>query len=277
MQAVKLACERPDACGRSLSHWDCAEIARQLVAEAVVPSISTETVRRLLERQHLKPWRYHLWLSPKVPRDAHFLAQVQEVIDLYTRPLAEHEVVLSVDEKTNLQPRPRTSATRAATPKQPMRVEQEYQRVGAVNLLAAFNTRTGQVTGVTASRKRQAEFIELLELLEAQTPSTVTTIHVVMDNVRMHTGKQVQAWLAEHPRFVCHFTPVHCSWLNQIEQWFSILQRKRLRVVDFASLAQLGTRLHQFIEQWNARAHPFQWTTQSAAKVRAKCGLSSAA
>jgi hypothetical protein len=98
---VKMACERPDDRGRSLSFWDCREMARQLVAEGVVPSISPDTVRRVLEHHHLKPWRHHLWLSPKVPRDEAFAAAVQDVSDLYTRPLGDDEVVLCVDEKTS--------------------------------------------------------------------------------------------------------------------------------------------------------------------------------
>ena len=95
---VKMACERPDDRGRSLSFWDCREMARQLVADGVVPSISPDTVRRVLEHHHLKPWRHHLWLSPKVPRDEAFAAAVQEISDLYTRPLGADEVVLCVDE-----------------------------------------------------------------------------------------------------------------------------------------------------------------------------------
>jgi transposase len=148
-----------------------------------------------------------------------------------------------------------------------VRVEHEYRRVGALNLLAAFDTRTGRVYAVTAERKRQVEFIQLLEKREAEIPATVTTIHVVLDNVRMHTGQQVRHWLAAHARFVFHFTPVHCSWMNQIEQWFGILQRKRLRIVDFAGTAALGERLQAFVAEWNRQAHPFQWTKQSLAKL----------
>ena len=99
----------------------------------------------------------------------------------------------------------------------------------------------------------------------------MTTIHMVLDNLRMHKGKQVQAWLAKHPRFVFHHPPVHCSWMNQVEQWFSILQRKRLRIADFADKAELAERLLAFIREWNRDAHPFNWTTKSVAKVMAKC------
>src|SRR5690348_363216 len=106
LHLVKIACERPDKWGRSLSQWDCRELAAQLVRDGVAERISADTVRRILENHHLKPWRHHLWLSPNVPRDADFAARVQQISDLYTRTLASHEVVLCVDEKTNLQPRP---------------------------------------------------------------------------------------------------------------------------------------------------------------------------
>jgi transposase len=254
-----------------LSQWDCQELAEQLVRDHVVASISPNTVRRILENHQLKPWRHHMWLSPTVPRDAAFAACVQNICDLYTRPLAPHEMVLSVDEKTNLQPRPRRTPTKAACPGRPMQVEHEYGRCGALNLFAAFDTRTGQVYGYTAERKRQKEFIEFLEILDREIAPEITVIHVVLDNLRMHKGKQVQAWLAEHPRFVFHHPPVHCSWMNQVEQWFSILQRKRLTIVDFANKAELAEKLHQFIAQWNDKAHPFNWSTKSVAKIMAKC------
>ena len=112
-----------------------------------------------------------------------------------------------------------------------------------MNLFAAFDTRTGTVYAHTAERKRQAEFIEFLERLDREIPAEVTEVHLVMDNLRMHTGKQVQAWLARHPRFKFHHPPVHCSWMNQVEQWFSILQRKRLAIADFADKAALAERL----------------------------------
>ncbi len=276
MYVVKIACERPDELGRSLSQWDCTEIARQLVRDAVVPSISAETVRRILLSHRLKPWRQKMWLSPKVPRDAAFAAQVQEICDLYTRPLRADEVVLCADEMTSLQPRPRKSKTLPTAQDQPTRVEHEYGRCGALNLFAAFNTRTGKVYGMTAPRKRQSEFIAFLEQLDGEIPESITTIHIVLDNLRMHKGKQVQAWLAKHARFVFHHPPVHCSWMNQVEQWFSIVRRKRLRIVDFASKELLAQRLAAFISEWNEIAHPFNWTSKSVAKVMAKCQIEDA-
>jgi transposase len=268
---VKIACERPDDVGRSLSHWDCADLARQLVADHVVDSISPQTVQRILASHKLKPWRKHLWLSSGMPRDGDFCKRVKNICTLYTRKLAAHEMVLCVDEKTSLQPRTRKSPTLPAKPGMPVRVEHEYERKGALNLFAGFDTRTGKVYAHTAERKRQKEFIEFLEKLDRDIPEHITKVHLVMDNLRMHTGKQVQAWLEKHPRFQFHHPPVNCSWMNQIEQWFSILQRKRLAIADFADKAHLAERLHAFVNEWNEHAHPFNWTGKSVAKIMAKC------
>ena len=239
----------------------------------IVECISPDTVRRILEHHKLKPWRKHLWLTPKVPHDEAFCATVRHICDLYTRPLAPHEVVLCVDEKTSLQPRTRLAPTRPAQPGVPVRVEHEYERKGALNLFAAFDTRTGKVYGQCHERKRQAEFIQFLEHLDREIPAQVTVINLVMDNLRVHKGKQVQIWLAAHPRFQFHFTPVHCSWMDQVEQWFGILQRKRFGIADFASKADLKEKILQFIEQWNRYAKPFKWTRRSFDKVLAKAEL----
>ena len=244
-----------------------------MVREGVVAAISTDTVWRILDSHQLKPWRHHMWLSSKVPRDEAFARNVKEIVDLYTRELPANEIVLCVDEKTSLQPRTRKAPTRPAKPGLPILVEHEYERKGALNLFAAFNARTGQVHGHTAERKRQQEFIEFLEKLDREIPANVTLIHIVLDNLRMHKGKKVQAWLAQHPRFQFHFPPVHCSWMNQVEQWFSILARKPLAIADFADKAELAEKLQTYIVQWNEKAHPFHWTTKSVAKVMAKCGV----
>jgi transposase len=271
LHIVKLACERPDPCGRSLSLWDCQQIAEQLAREGLVASISRESVRLRLKRNKLKPWRYKMWLSSRVPRDQAFRERVQAICSFYTRPLAEDERVLCLDENTNLQPRPRLSPTRAGCPGQVTLLEHEYKRAGALNLFAAFDTRSGQVWGYMGERKRQIEMIAFLNQLDADIPASVRKVYVVLDNVRMHTGKQVQEWLSAHPRFVWVHPPVHCSWMNQVEQWFGILKRQRLRLVDFASKAALSERIRTFIQQWNERAHPFRWTTRSFDKILAKC------
>jgi transposase len=271
VQVVKLACERPETAGRSLSQWDCLEIRRQLIDEGLVDSIGRESIRRILAGHQLKPWRVHAWLSPKVPRDEAFGKQVEILCDLSTRELEPHEMVLCMDEMTSLQPRPRSTPTRPAVRGRPVQYEHEYSRCGAVNLFAAFDTRSGHVWGTTARRKRQVELIQLLEKIDGEAPAEKTLIHVVLDNVSTHHGQLARQWLADHRRFRFAFPPVHCSWMNQVEQWFSILRRKRLRIVDFRDLDHLQQSLHQFIAEWNEVAHPFRWTTKSFAKVMAKC------
>ena len=270
LHLVRRACELPEEAGRSLSQWDCAELARQLVIDEVVAAISPQAVQRILAANRLKPWRSHVWLHPRTPRDATFAAQVRAVADLLTRLLGDDEVVLSLDEMTSLQPRPRRVPTRPAQPGRPVQVEHEYQRAGAAHLFAAFDTRSGRVYGVTTRRKRQVEYLMLLEHLAQAIPASVTTVHLLADNVSVHHGKLVQRWLAAHPRFVAHVTPVHCSWMNPVEQWFGILRRKRLRSPSFADLVALQQAIHQFIAEWNEIAHPFRWTSASFEKVLAK-------
>ena len=196
MELVRMACQMPAEKGRSLSLWDCTELARELKREGIVPSISGQTVQRILAHHRLKPWRSHVWLGMKAPRDADFIARTKNICDLYTRPLEPYEVVLSVDEKTSIQPRPRMAATRPPQPGRPAQIEHEYKRAGAVNLFAAFNTRTGKVLGKTYGRKRQVEFIDFLEHVDRSIPGEITVIHIVCDNVSTHHGKKAKAWLA---------------------------------------------------------------------------------
>jgi hypothetical protein len=192
-------------------------------------------------------------------------------MELYTREFGDDEVGYSLDEKTSLQPRTRSHATKAPLPgNQPALLEHEYARKGALQLFAAFNLRTGQVVGVLRRRKRQVEFIELLEAIDAKHPASIRVIHLVCDNVSVHHGKLVKAWLTRHPRFQMHFTPVHCSWMNQVEQWFSILQRRRLTAPNSEDLQDLEHKILVFIQQWNEQAHPFRWSKRSFDKVLAK-------
>jgi hypothetical protein len=275
---VKLACELPDQVERSLSLWTCAELARTAVERGVVDSISPQSVQRILASQKLKPWRVHHWLSAKVAMDEAFRGTVLDVLDLYTRPLTPQEQIWSLDEKTSLQPRTRSAPNLPAQPGNvPVHVEHEYTRKGALQLFAAFNTQTGITLGILRRRKRQVEFIELLDAIDAQASADVVSVHIVCDNISIHKGKLVRAWLDRHPRFHMHFTPVHCSWMNQVEQWFSILQRKRLTAPNFADLDQLQERILAFIAEWNQHAHPFGWTKRSFDKILAKVDTAIAA
>jgi hypothetical protein len=180
-------------------------------------------------------------------------------------------MVLGADEHTRLPPRTPTAPTLAAPPGQPVRVEHEYLRTGALNLLAGFDTRTGKVYATTAARKRQVECIAFWEPGDRERTPTLTTIHVVLDHVRRPTGTQVQAWFAKHPRVGWPFPPVHCSWMNPVEPWFSIVQRKRLQIADVADKQHLAERLMAVVAEWHAHAHPCRWSTPSVANVMATC------
>jgi hypothetical protein len=159
-----------------------------------VDEISVSTVRRILAAHQLKPWRHHLWLYPKQPRDATFYSTVAELIDLYVRPLGEDELVLSVDEKTSLQPRPRRHPARPAqAPNMPNRHEPEYKRAGALNLFAAFDTRSGQVYGQGYARKRQQEFIAFLEHLDQEIAEDRKAMHLICDNVSASGSPSIHA------------------------------------------------------------------------------------
>jgi DDE superfamily endonuclease len=235
---VKLACERPDDRDRSLSTWFCSELARQLVADGVVDSISATTVQRILASHKLKPWRTHMWLSPKAPRDAEFYERVKEIIALYTRPLGDHEVVLSVDEKTSLQPRTRSHATKPPLPGNiPNHVEHEYQRCGALQLFAAFDTHSGKVYGDTFDRKRQKEYITFLENLDAEIPPTVTTVHLVLDNVSTHHGKK-SASLASGAFAIC--PPLYASSFLVDESGRAVVQHSAAQAVPHRRLQEQG-------------------------------------
>jgi transposase len=196
---------------------------------------------------------------------------VADLMALYTRPLRPDEVVLSGDEKPSLQPRPRCAPTLPAQPQHlPNRVEHEDKRAGALNLLAAFDTRSGMVYGHCDDRQRQQEFMTFLEALDAEIDERLHTIHLIGDKGSTPHGQDVRKWFAKHPRFVVHVTPVPCAWMNQVEQWFSLLQRKRLRIIDVDSRDHLRAKIQQFIPEWNQHAHPCNWSTTSVAKVMAK-------
>jgi len=214
-----------------------------------------------------------MWLSEKKPRDQAFCDSVREVTDLYLRPLGKNEMVLCLDENTSIQARKRIAEPEGAKPGKaekagkPVLFEHEYKRNGAINLFGAFDTRSGKVYGRCYSRKRQIECIDFLEYLDKEIGKEITIIHIVCDNVSTHHGKEVTKWIEHHPRFQMHFTPVHCSWMNQIEQWFGILKRKRLVISHFQSKDDLQNSLYLFIEQWNEQAHAFKWDEKTRIKL----------
>jgi hypothetical protein len=151
----------------------------------------------------------------------------------------------------------------------PTRHAPAYKRAGALHLVAACDTRAGTVYGHCYDRKRQRECMAFVDALALESEERVRTIHLVCDHVSTPHGQEVQQWVTHPPRVVMHFTPVHGSWRNQVAQWFSILQRQRVRSIDVESKDPLDAKIRQFIHAWNHQAHPFNWSTQSGAKVMA--------
>ncbi|MFN8506109.1 MAG: transposase [Dehalococcoidia bacterium] len=194
---MKIACELPAERDAPLSQWDCTEIARQLQDDGIVKQISRETVRRVLARHSLRPWRVQA-SSHRKSRATSSTASRWPTSSRSTPGRSPPMNGCCAWMKTSLQPRPRTAPTHPAAPGRPVRMEHEYGRRGALNLFAAFDTRCGQVLARTASRKRASEFVGFLEYLDASLDPSLT-IHLVLDNLRVHKGKLATAWFREHP------------------------------------------------------------------------------
>ena len=177
---------------------------------------------------------------------------------LYHDPPAD-TVLFSVDEKTAMQARSRKRATRPVRPGQLERREFEYIHHGTVSLMAAMNVTTGTVHHKIITRNDSTTFIEFLTEL-AQTIDPTKKIHRILDNGSSHTSKQTRTWLREHPRFTVTYTPVHASWLNMVEIFFSIMTRRMLHRGDFASRNDLANKITTFIQTYNKTAKPFRWT-----------------
>jgi hypothetical protein len=262
--AVKaLACELPARCGRPLSQWSQRELQREVLTQGLVAEISGTTIWRWLSADAIRPWRVRSWLFP---RDPAFAVKAARILDLYERrwegvPLGPTEYVLSADEKTSIQARIRCHATQPPGPATPMRVEHEYTRGGAWAYHAAWDVHRAKVFGGCAPATGIAPFGRLVAHVMSQEPyRSATRVFWVVDNGSSHRGERAITRLqTEWPTLVLVHTPVHASWLNQIEIYFSIVQRKVLTPNDFGSLAEVEDRLLQFQEHYEALARPFQW------------------
>ena len=175
------------------------------------------------------------------------------------RSRPENALVVSVDEKTGIQAKERIAATVPADTGQPARYEFEYRRHGTASLLAALEVHSGEVLASDITSNNAVTFIDFLAELHCVVDPDLT-VHLIMDNGASHTAKATKAWLAEHPRFVVHYTPKHASRVNQVELFFSILTRKVLRRGNFSSRGELVSKMMAYIERYNATAKPFAWT-----------------
>ena len=264
MVAVKaLACELPHQHGLPLSRLSIPEIGREVVRRGLLAAVGETTLWRWLTEDAIRPWAHRSWIFP---RDPNFKAKADRVLELYEgcwhgRPLGAGDCVLSTDEKTSIQARRRIHPTLPPAPHRPMRLEHEYERQGAWTYLAAWDVRRAKVYGRCEPKTGIAPFERLVAQVMGQEPyRSARRVFWIMDNGSAHRGKRCLARLRQRwPSIVAVHTPVHASWLNQIEIYFSVLQRKVLTPNAFTTLAELQDRLMRFQEHYAAVARPFEW------------------
>lgn len=263
MEVKALACQLPRDLGRPLSHLTYREIAGLAVQRGITANLSGATVWRWLTADAIKPWHYRSWIWP---RDPLFAERAGRVLDLYHgvwqgRPLGPRDFVISTDEKTSIQARKRLAPTTAPSPGRAGRVEHEYERRGALAYLAAWDVRRAKVFGLCEARTGIEPFHRLVDLVMAQEPyRSARRVFWVADNGSSHRGRaafdRLHQW---HANAILVNTPVHASWLNQVEIYFSVLQRKLLTPNDFADLRDLESRILAFQAYYEAIADPFEW------------------
>ena len=263
-----IACEAVCQTKLPLSRLSTPDLAER-TSTALGRSISPSTVWRILDTDAIKPWRYQYWIFP---RDPMFSEKAGRVLDLYAgswegRPLGRRDYIISSDEKTSIQARIRCHATLPAGPGRPMRVEHEYERGGALQYLAAWDVRRGRVLGRCEQKTGIDSFGRLVEqVMKAEPYRSANRVFWVVDNGSSHRGQAAIDRLRKaYRKAVLVHTPVHASWLNQVEIYFSIIQRKVLTPNDFASLEEVEQRLRLYEELSNQEPRPFQWKFDRAA------------
>lgn len=258
-----LACQLPAEHGVPLSVWSAPELAREAVTAGIVDAVSASSVRRWLAEDTIKPWQHRSWIFI---RDPDFRVKARRVLDLYARvwegvPLGPDEYVISSDEKTSIQARCRCHPTLAPGKARTMRVNHEYHRGGALAYLAAYDVGQAKAFGQCAPSTGIEPFMALVEHVMTQQPyASAKRVFWIVDNGSSHRGQAAIDRLAKRfPNAVMVHTPVHASWLNQVEIYFSVIQRKVVSPNDFTNLDQVQQRLTDFEQRYNATAHPFQW------------------
>ena len=261
---VALACQLPADTGVPLSRWTGPELKRELEARALASApVSVSSLLRILAENPVKPWQYQSWIFP---RDPDFEAKATVILDLYQgfyqgEPLGPGDRILSFDAKPSIQARGRIHATLPAAPGRPARVEHEYVRHGALALLAGLDVHTGKVFASTPKTTGIVPFMDLVGQVMARPEyKNAPRVFVIVDNGSDHRGKKAADRLRKaHPNAVMIHTPVHASWLNQIEIFFSVIQKKVVSPNDFPSLEKLSETLLAFVDRYNQTAKPFSW------------------
>jgi transposase len=238
------------------THWSSRAMAART-------GISVTTIQRIWREANLKPHRVETF---KFSTDPDLVAKVRDVVGLYLAP-PERAIVLSVDEKTQIQALDRTAPMLPLKPGQIERHTHDYKRNGTTHLFAALEVATGKVTTQTRARHTAADFLAFLREIERAYPEG--DLAVVLDNVSSHKTPDVHKWLEAHPRVTFHFTPTSASWMNQIETWFGILSRQAIRRGSFRSVRELIAMINAFTASWNEGSTPFQWV-KTADQILAK-------
>jgi hypothetical protein len=271
-----VACTPPEACGVPLARWSCPELARHAVADGICASISPTSIRRWLSQDALKPWQHQSWIFIS---DPNFAIKAGRVLDLYARvwdgkPLGDNDYVISADEKTSIQARCRCHRTLPPGRARTMRVNHTYHRRGAVAYLAAYDVHQAKVFGRCENTTGITAFTALVTQVMTQEPyASAERVFWIVDNGSSHRGQAAIDRLAtQFPNAIMVHTPVHASWLNQVEIFFSIVQRKVVSPNDFTDTDEVAARLADFETHYNAAAEPFKWkfTTTDLADMLAK-------
>lgn len=258
-----LACELPAKCGLPLSRYSTSEIAREVLNQELIETVSFSSVWRWLNEDAIRPWRHRMWIFP---RDPDFEEKAARVLDLYHgtwqgQPLEPNEYVLSADEKTSIQARHRLHEPIPPTGDHPLLVEHEYERKGALAYLAAWDVHRAKVFGRCESKTGIAPFNRLLTQIMNQAPyGDAKRVFLIIDNASAHRADRcIQRLQAAFPNIVPVHLPVHASWLNQIELYFSIVQRKVLTPNHFDCTDAVADRLLRFQRRYEGVAKPFNW------------------
>jgi len=231
------------------THWSVRLMAKHA-------GISEWQVRKIWNAFDIKP---HLTKTFKISNDPNFAEKVVDIVGLYMNP-PSNAVVLSVDEKTQIQALDRTQPGLPLGPGRIGSYTHDYKRHGTASLFAAFNIANGEVIASVADRTRSKEFLSFLKLVNRKTPKD-KHLHIVLDNLSAHKTKEVQQWLEKNPRVHFHFTPTSASWINAVEGWFAQLERRALYRGVFTSVTDLKTKLMEFVDVHNEQlAKPFTWT-----------------
>ena len=233
---------------RGSTHWSCRTMAQ-------AQGISKSTVNNIWRSHNIKPHRTQTF---KLSRDPRFLEKLTDVVGLYLNP-PDKAMVLCIDEKSQIQALDRTQPGLPIKKGRCGTMTHDYKRNGTTTLFAALDLIQGKVIGDCYKRHRHQEFLKFLRRINREFPGN-TSLHVVMDNYGTHGTPEVKAWLKRHPRFVVHYVPTSCSWLNLIERWFSELTNKRIRRDSFPSSDALVAAIEEFLAVWNQKPRPFVWT-----------------